>query len=93
MSLLMKWWWRFGEKEALWRKVIATKYGEDRWGRWPSPGPRHRRSGLWGAIASVSDVSSEWGKVLSKGVGFVVGEGRVVSFWLDDWGGVGPLSE
>ena len=29
-------------------------------------------------------ISSEWGKVLSKGVGFVVDEGREVRFWLDD---------
>lgn len=26
-----KWWWRFGEeKGALWRRLIASKYGEDR---------------------------------------------------------------
>ena len=52
-ALLAKWWWRFGgEMEALWRKVIFAKYSEDKWGWWPpNPGPRHRRSGLWGVIA------------------------------------------
>ena len=29
LALLAKWWWRFGEeKEVLWRRVIASKYGE-----------------------------------------------------------------
>ena len=77
----MKWWWRFGdEREALWRKVIADKYGADNSGWWPNLSHRTRRSSLWGAIASVGDVSSKWGKVLSKGVGFVEGEGREVRF-------------
>ena len=31
------------------------------------------------------------GRTLSKGEGFVVGEGRNVRFWLDDWIVVGPL--
>ena len=35
-ALLAKWWWRFGEeKEALWRRLIASKYGKDKWGWWP----------------------------------------------------------
>lgn len=38
-------------------------------------------------------MSSEWGKVLSKGIGFVGGQGREVRFLLDDWVGVRPLSE
>ena len=84
-ALLVKWWWRFGdERDALGRRVIATKFGEDKWGWWPVPGPKYRRSGLWAAIVSVGDASSEWGKVLSRGMGFVVGDGRDVRFWLDD---------
>lgn len=31
--------------------------------------------------------------MLSKGVGFVVGDGRVLRFWFDDWVRVGPLCE
>ena len=32
-SLLAKWWWRYGEeKDALWRRVMVSKYGEDGWG-------------------------------------------------------------
>lgn len=33
LALLEKWLWRFGkEKEALWRRVIVSKYGEGEWG-------------------------------------------------------------
>lgn len=34
---------------------------------------------------SVGDESIVMEECLSKGVGFVVGEGRNVRFWLDDW--------
>ena len=46
-----------------------------------------------GAIASVGHVSTARVEVLSKGVGFVVRDGRNVRFWLDDWVGLGPLCE
>lgn len=42
----------------------------DKWRWWLNPGPKHRRSGLWGATASVGDESSVLGNVLSKGGGF-----------------------
>lgn len=46
-ALLVKWWWRFGdEREALWRKVIADKYGVDNSGWWPNPGHRSHKSSL-----------------------------------------------
>ena len=55
--------------EALLRRVIATKYVEDKWGWWPVPGLRYRRSSLWGAIVSVGDASYELENVLSRGAG------------------------
>ena len=93
-ALLAKWQWRFGdEREARWRKVTADKYGVEKSRWWPNPGRKSHRSSLWGAIASVGDSPSVSREVLSKGVGFVVGDGRVLRFWLDDWVGVGPLYE
>lgn len=52
-ALLAQWWWRCGDKEALWRTIIAIKYGEDNWGRWPNLSPNYHRSGMWGDIASI----------------------------------------
>lgn len=80
-TLLAKWYWRFGkEREALWRKVIESKYGEDKWGWVPKSVPRYQMSGLWGQIARVGNESNCWRKVFAIGVGFLVGEGRRVRF-------------
>lgn len=40
----------------------------------------------------MGDESNPWGEVFARGVGFLIGEGRRVHFWSDDWVGVGPLS-
>lgn len=48
-------------------------------------------SGFWGVISNFGDVSNVRGKVFEKGLGFNVGEGANVRFWLDDYEGVGPL--
>lgn len=69
-ALSAKWWWRFGEEqEALQRKIIALKYGVDKWGWWPRPCPRYRTSGIWGGIASFRDVSNVRGDLQSEGAG------------------------
>ena len=49
-ALLGKWLWRFGkEEDQLWRRVVASKYGEDWGGRgWTSKlGRRVHGCGLW----------------------------------------------
>lgn len=35
-ALFVKWWRRFGENKALWRKVIMANYGEGKWVGCPS---------------------------------------------------------
>lgn len=90
-ALLVKWWWRFGEEEALWRKIISGKYGENKWGWESKPGPRYTKSSIWGVVASFVEVSNIRREVFFKGVGFLVGEGREVSFRFHDWVGAGPL--
>lgn len=57
-------------------RVIVAKYGMNKWGQWPNLGPRYRRSGLWGAIALVGNVSFVSGEVLSKDIGFCGGGGK-----------------
>ena len=72
-ALLAKWWWRFwDEREALWRRVIRAKYGEDIWGWEPSRVPRHRLSGLWGNILRFEDPSFAGRELFRRGVGFKV---------------------
>lgn len=61
-TLLAKGWWRYGdEKEALWRRIIVSKYREDVWGWVPNKVPRYRLSVLWAVIASFGDVSNVGG--------------------------------
>lgn len=91
-SLLEKWWWRYGEEqEALWRRVIVSKYGEDVWGWVPKRIPRYSMYGFGAVFSSFWDESNVRGKVFAKGLGFIVGEGDRVRFGHDDWAGVGPL--
>lgn len=76
-TLLAK--WRFGEEKwALWRRVIVSKYGEDKRGWVPKGVPRYRLSGLWAVFSSFGDVSNKRRVVFQKGLGFIVGEGETV---------------
>lgn len=64
-----------------------------RGGGLPNLGPKYRRSRIWGGIVAVADTSNVRVELLSKGVGFVVGDGRCIRFWFDDLVGRGPLCE
>lgn len=66
-TLLAKWIWRFGEEEALWRKVIVSKYGEGEGGWALGKVPGYRVFGLWVNIFKVGDVSCDRWKVFSRG--------------------------
>eukprot|EP00268_Persea_americana_P006158 TRINITY_DN12190_c0_g6_i1.p1 TRINITY_DN12190_c0_g6~~TRINITY_DN12190_c0_g6_i1.p1 ORF type:complete len:190 (-),score=19.63 TRINITY_DN12190_c0_g6_i1:1184-1753(-) len=77
-ALLAKWWWwwRFGvETEALWRRIIISKFGEGEKGWVPSRVPRYGTFGCWGVISYLGDVASFSGEVFTKGAGFRVREG------------------
>lgn len=52
------------EKEALWRRIVLSKFGEA--GGWlPSRVTRHRRSGCWGVLSYLGDVAGSCGEVFS----------------------------
>uniref|UniRef100_A0A2N9FL13 Reverse transcriptase zinc-binding domain-containing protein n=1 Tax=Fagus sylvatica TaxID=28930 RepID=A0A2N9FL13_FAGSY len=86
-ALLGKWLWRYGaEHEALWRRVVDSKYGS-RWGGWCS----HRVHvpygvGLWKFIRAGWDS-------FSRHSAFKVGDGSRVKFWLDTWCGNQPFRD
>jgi mannosylglycoprotein endo-beta-mannosidase len=85
-ALLSKWLWRFAmERDRLWRRVIAAKYG-CMIGDWhTSVGRGPYGVSLWRFI------SKGWG-VFSKHIRFKVGSGAQISFWHDVWCGELPLS-
>lgn len=80
-ALLDKWLWKFViEKEALWRKVVWWKYGNEE-GKWWSKESRNSFGvGLWKFIRNV--LTSFQGEIIFK-----VGDGGFVRFWKDVWWG------
>ena len=73
-ALLGKGLWRFGrEGTHLWRRVIATKYGEGQRGWTTKACRRARECGLWHGI------HDGW-ESFSKHVALVVGDGTRIHF-------------
>ena len=81
-ALLGKWCWRWlTEKESLWYRVLAAKYGEE--GGRLVDGAR-LDSAWWHAIATLR--REEW---FNSHVARSVGNGKQIYFWWDVWvGGV-----
>ncbi|XP_026429782.1 uncharacterized protein LOC113326232 [Papaver somniferum] len=85
-AMLAKWCWRFGvEKNKLWYKIIADKYGTD-YSYW-LPGKVNLSYGVscWRAIADCACYISENSTIFLH-------SGTNISFWNDCWRGQQPLS-
>ncbi|KAF5187145.1 hypothetical protein FRX31_023283 [Thalictrum thalictroides] len=79
VALLAKWLWRFGcEPDALWRRVIFTKYGNGVNDWWPKPVQQSHGCSLWKGVMNMYDV-------FKQGISCRVGNGRRILFWHDEW--------
>ena len=86
-ALLAKWLWRYGLKsDALWRRVIGAKYGNE-WGGWCTKSV----SGAYG-VCLWKFIRSGWVN-FSKYIQYDVGDGTRVKFWDDVWCRDRPLKE
>ena len=75
-ALLGKWIWRFAfEKEILWKKVIGVKYGQAGFGWRTNEARGMYRVGVWKEI--LKEANWCW-----DNIGFKVGEGTKVKFWM-----------
>ena len=84
-ALLGKWLRRFGrEGTHLWRRVIASKYGEGQGGWNTKICRRAHGCGLWHGI------HDDW-ESFSNHVTLVVGDGSRILFWHDKWVGDNSL--
>lgn len=93
-ALLLKWAWRFGtEKNALWRKVVCTKYGWDnRCLILHSVVDRYNDcSYVWQDILKTLYEDSILAKAFRNQIRCKVGSGSAVRFWLDPWVAQAPL--
>ena len=81
IALFCKWCWRFAnERDALWRLVISTKFGEGD-GGWNTNDMRGGYgTGLW------KDISKEWITFYQNSTS-CLGNGRRLRFWKDPWCG------
>ena len=80
-ALLGKWLWRYGmETDALWRRVIEVKYGND-WGGWCTK----KVTSAYG-VSLWRHIRSGW-MSFSKILLYDVGDGSRVKFWKHVWCG------
>ena len=80
-ALLLKWLWRFpNEQDALWAKIIKSKFGlhENKWDSCLA-----RRSTSRSPWKFISSLYEDYGHMVS----FKVGNGRRIRFWEDVWWG------
>lgn len=93
-SLLLKWWWRYGmEKEALWKKVITTKYkaNPSRW--FPNSNLPRNASTIWKDIINTKVRNPFMHSLYMINTKIKVGDGKLTLFWLDPWLGNFLLAE
>lgn len=75
-ALLNKWLWRFGnERGALWRRLVAAKYGEEGYG-WRSGEPGGLGCSMWRDI--YKGIESFFNHIRFK-----TNNGESVKFWQD----------
>ncbi|CAL5355041.1 unnamed protein product [Camellia sinensis] len=92
--LLIKWWWRFAcEKDALWKRVICSKYKMGV-GDWiPSLTPSNKFSPIWRGIISAADQCTSLKEHYLNNFQLKVGDGQRISFWADNWRRSGCLKD
>ena len=84
-TLLAKWKWGLGTKDnGLWKQVIESKY--ESWRNLNDPNISRFASRWWKDINKVCESTTQ-GPWFDKSFEWVVGEGRKVKFWEDNWAG------
>lgn len=85
-SLLLKWWWRYGqEDDALWKLVICEKYGfiEGKW--FPVMVANGSTSKIREDILSMAQRNGRLFHFYKDNVEILIGNRDKVSFWRDPW--------
>ena len=84
--LLVKWLWKFGEKEnSLWKKVLCCKYNYKVESWFPNLDLPWKCSKVWHDILSVGALVPSLLPYFFHNVGFAIGDGSRMSFWKHAW--------
>ena len=85
-TLLNKWVWRYAdEPNAMWRTIIASKYGGDHSGLFPLTVHHRRFSGLWKNITKPICSHDSQSNAFLSSFGYSFGDGGCIRFWWDSW--------
>ncbi|KAL6510920.1 hypothetical protein OROGR_022044 [Orobanche gracilis] len=89
-ALLLKWAWRFKTGgNGLWKKVVIGCHGLSRnWSLLPCTASA---SGCWKQIVKIGEKKIWPGKTLGSYFEALVGDGSLISFWMDSWLREDPL--
>ncbi|CAL5385255.1 unnamed protein product [Camellia sinensis] len=94
VSLLFKWWWKFGcEVNALWRRLLCSKYmfEENNW--IPTVNSSSRYSRIWSDILATIGQNQPLKEFYLVQFQIKVGNGCRIKFWHDKWAGVRCLKD
>ena len=82
--LLLKWWWRYGvEREAIWRRLIISKYGHVTSHWLPKREVSRGVSKIWKNIISVGLRNETIFSIFLNGSKILIGRGINIFFWMD----------
>ncbi|OMO53991.1 reverse transcriptase [Corchorus capsularis] len=85
-ALLTKWIWRFGnEKDSYWRSVVVARHNWPNDCIFPLLETSRKSSLVWKNIASPLESSNRFHDVLVSGFGLLIGNGKRISFWREEW--------
>lgn len=85
-ALLIKWWWRFGsEKNALWRKIICSKYKMNPNSWLPNMEINRNVSMVWKDIMQIQNRNPLVFSKFIDNIRISIGNGEDTQFWNDPW--------
>lgn len=92
-ALLFKWLWRYGSEESsMWKDVITSIYNP----KYHSLIPQDHITGAgstWSRLVNYCGKDSRLRNIVTNNTVMLVGNGKWIKFWLDDWTGNGRLAE
>ena len=86
VSLLLKWWWKFGvERNSLWKRIICSKSQDSMEGWMPVVESASKCSRVWQDIISIHHQHPMEFGFFKENLEIQLGNGSRIRFWQDAW--------